>query len=287
LAVVAIATRVAQERGSVLGEEVGYQIGQQKITKNTTKLTFVTAGILLEQLKQSGEATLSAAQYLVVDEVHERSVESDVMLSCIRSFIAEGKLPNLRVVLMSATADVTRYSHYFEQDGRRPPVLVVDSESRGANTANLFTCEQRYLHDVERFLSARTHGAISSLFRKLGDKITCRADALPLALDEHLHEAVALLTIQLVHCVREGPVFSILVFCPTWRSLEKQHELLLRSAAIAPQNIHVLHSTIDVETAMGAITQKELSSVQVILATNVAESSVTIPSVSPRLPSPC
>jgi HrpA-like RNA helicase len=290
LAVVAIATRVAQERGSVLGQEVGYQIGQQNITnKAETKLSFVTAGILLELLKQEGEGSLEKYQYLVIDEVHERSVESDVMLSCIRSFLLEGKLKHLRIVLMSATADIARYGRYFEQGGKRPPVLVVDSESRAANTGTLFSCEQKYLDDAERLLSSNAHRnahGTRSLFRQLAAKMTCQADASALALDDDLHQAVALLVTQLATergAERSGSAcgFTILVFCPTWRALEKQHELLLRTAqGVLPEHsMHVLHSTIDVDTAMKAICLKELEDVQVILATNVAESSLTIPSV--------
>jgi HrpA-like RNA helicase len=64
LAVVAIATRVAQERGCVLGEEVGYQIGQTTKTSRDTQLEFCTAGILLERMKRDGSNVLKDYQVL-------------------------------------------------------------------------------------------------------------------------------------------------------------------------------------------------------------------------------
>jgi hypothetical protein len=119
------------------------------------------------------------------------------------------------------------------------------------------------------------------VFGDLRRKIKTKEDAANLSLDQTLHEAVKLLICGLVSSHEEASRgFSVLVFCPTWRSLEKQHQQITHSGVVSPHNLHVLHSTTDIEVELRAIGSDNISGVKVILATNVAESSVTIPSVA-------
>ena len=76
LAAVAIAEHVAEERGGACGGEVGYSIGGGHMASGSTRVLFVTAGVLLERLRQQGEAALRHFKYVIVDEVHERSSEN-------------------------------------------------------------------------------------------------------------------------------------------------------------------------------------------------------------------
>ena len=80
LAVVSVANRVSAERGTVLGEEVGYAIGQRRVSKSYTSILFCTMGILLEDLRSNGPSALDNVKVLILDECHERSAESDLVL---------------------------------------------------------------------------------------------------------------------------------------------------------------------------------------------------------------
>lgn len=86
--------------------QVGYRIGQRPHFTSSTLLVFATAGVLLEELRGKGPRALQPYKCVVLDEVHERSVESDLVLTCLREFMREHR--TLRLVLMSATADVER-----------------------------------------------------------------------------------------------------------------------------------------------------------------------------------
>ncbi|KAF8044985.1 hypothetical protein N665_5860s0001, partial [Sinapis alba] len=121
-AVVAVAKMVAMSRNSDLGDEIGYHIGHSKNLSQGSKILFKTAGVLLDEMLDKG---LSALKYkvIILDEVHERSVESDLVLVCVKQFLI--KNTDLRVVLMSATADITRYRDYFKELGRGERVEVV------------------------------------------------------------------------------------------------------------------------------------------------------------------
>lgn len=70
------------------------------------------AGVLLRRLL--GDPALGGTTHVVVDEVHERSVDSDLLLLLLRDLLAAGGAPGLRLVLMSATADAEAFARYFD-----------------------------------------------------------------------------------------------------------------------------------------------------------------------------
>ncbi|GMQ00128.1 hypothetical protein CsSME_00047343 [Camellia sinensis var. sinensis] len=85
-AVVAVARMVAKARNCEVGGEVGYHIGHSKVVSARTKIVFKTAGVLLDEMREKG---LDALKYkaIILDEVHERSVESDLVLVCVKQFL--------------------------------------------------------------------------------------------------------------------------------------------------------------------------------------------------------
>lgn len=87
LAVVAIAKRVAEERQVTLGGDVGYHVGNHNLATNKTELLFMTAGILLEELRNNGVEALSKYKCVIIDECHERSPESDLVLALVQQFM--------------------------------------------------------------------------------------------------------------------------------------------------------------------------------------------------------
>lgn len=76
---------------------------------------FATCGILLEELRANGPRALERWGCVILDEVHERSVESDLVLACIHLFVRNDTARKLRIVLMSATADFSRYQAWFKE----------------------------------------------------------------------------------------------------------------------------------------------------------------------------
>ena len=111
LAVVAVASRVAEELGEELGGSVvGYHIGQDARAHEHTKLVFSTIGIALEQIKSLGLAALTRYSCIIVDEVHERSAESDVVLAGIRQLAPHAPHDHGAVDDLPEPADLRRRS---------------------------------------------------------------------------------------------------------------------------------------------------------------------------------
>ncbi|KAL0219055.1 hypothetical protein P9112_004708 [Eukaryota sp. TZLM1-RC] len=116
-----LATRVAQERGVKLGEEVGFTVRFNDMTSSRTKISFVTDGILLREM--STDPLLSCYSAIVLDEVHERSINSDLLISLLKVTL-QGR-PDLKLVISSATFETTLFSKFFSN----APVLKVPGKT--------------------------------------------------------------------------------------------------------------------------------------------------------------
>ena len=127
-----------QERIEKPGEVVGYQIRLESKMSERTRLMFCTTGILLRRLE--GKPDLNNVTHVIVDEVHERSEESDFLLMILRDTLK--RRPDLRVVLMSATVNADLFSSYFnncpvlEIPGRTFPVQQVKYQNDVYKTVN-------------------------------------------------------------------------------------------------------------------------------------------------------
>ncbi|WIA10273.1 hypothetical protein OEZ85_010471 [Tetradesmus obliquus] len=173
LAVVAIARHVAELTGAELGRGVGFRIGQKSVASSSTKILFTTAGLLLEELRANGAAALRRYSCLIIDELHERSVENDLLLACLHAMMVPGaaaaaaaaaagataaaaaaagpaELPSLKLVLMSATANVERYKQYFKLPGEHVSLIQCDLAARMASAIGqwLETVKVVYLESV-------------------------------------------------------------------------------------------------------------------------------------------
>ena len=117
LPAVALAGRVADEMGTTCGAVVGYSVRLNKRASAATRLLFCTTGILLRRL--IADPTLAGVSHVIIDEVHERSLDSDLLLLLLRDTLAAN--PQLRLVLMSATADSRLFVHYLDAALQRAP----------------------------------------------------------------------------------------------------------------------------------------------------------------------
>jgi ATP-dependent helicase HrpB len=104
------ARRVAQERGERVGETVGYQVRFEEVAGARTRLRFLTEGILTRRLISDPE--LSGVDTVVLDEFHERHLESDLALALLRR-LQSTRRPDLRLIVMSATLDTGPVARYL------------------------------------------------------------------------------------------------------------------------------------------------------------------------------
>ncbi len=153
-----VATRVAWERETRLGAEVGYQIRFDDHTSVGTRICFVTEGILLRWLQD--DRSLSKIGAVVFDEFHERNLLSDVALALVKH-LQQTQRPDLAMVVMSATLDAAPVAAYLDQC----PILVSEGQSFLVEVGYLSMPDQRPItvqaaEAVERILHDEDPGDI-------------------------------------------------------------------------------------------------------------------------------
>ncbi|MBI5850755.1 MAG: ATP-dependent RNA helicase, partial [Planctomycetes bacterium] len=150
LAARAAARRVAFERGVRLGDEVGFQVRHETVASERTRLRFCTEGVLVRQVV--ADPFLAGVGAVVLDEFHERHVETDLALAMLRE-VRETVRPDLVLVVMSATLDAEPIAAFLDD----APVLRAEGRSfdvalrrrgRPGPRERLEDCVQRAVLDV-------------------------------------------------------------------------------------------------------------------------------------------
>ncbi|CAB4256187.1 similar to Saccharomyces cerevisiae YLR419W Putative helicase with limited sequence similarity to human Rb protein [Maudiozyma barnettii] len=109
ISAIGLAERVSDERCTDCGDEVGYIIRGVNKTSRNTRIKFMTTGVLVRILQ--GEKTFLNNSIVVIDEVHERSIDTDLIVSLLKNLV--GKVKNMKIVLMSATVNVDLFKKFF------------------------------------------------------------------------------------------------------------------------------------------------------------------------------
>ncbi|XP_028081046.1 probable pre-mRNA-splicing factor ATP-dependent RNA helicase DEAH9 isoform X1 [Camellia sinensis] len=128
LAVQAVASRVAEEMGVKLGEEVGYTIRFEDLTnRDLTRIKFLTDGVLLREMME--DPLLTKYSVIMVDEAHERSISTDILLGLLKKI--QRRRPELRLIISSATIEAKSIAAFFHNSKKR---RGLEGEERGPKT---------------------------------------------------------------------------------------------------------------------------------------------------------
>jgi ATP-dependent helicase HrpA len=153
LAARSVATRVAEEIGTPLGELVGYQVRFEDQSSERSLIKLMTDGILLAETQH--DRFLEKYDTIIVDEAHERSLNIDFLLGFLKTLLP--RRPDLKVIITSATIDLQRFSEHFdgapivEVSGRTYPVdtwyrpLAAESDEDGNRIEDDLTVDQGIL----------------------------------------------------------------------------------------------------------------------------------------------
>jgi len=130
VAAMSVAKRVSEEMGVKLGEEVGYSIRFEDCTSKSTKIKYMTDGMLLRESLNSGDLDKYSA--IILDEAHERSLNTDVLFGILKELAS--KRNDIKIIVTSATMDAEKFSKFFGNSpiykipGRTFPVDVMFSK---------------------------------------------------------------------------------------------------------------------------------------------------------------
>jgi ATP-dependent RNA helicase DHX57 len=288
-----VASRVAEERGerSPGIDSVGYVVRGESAICNRTRILFCTTGVLLRQLQN--EAALDCISHIVVDEVHERGLDSDILLGLLKGFLPQ--YPKLHIVLMSATLDVDRFTNYFDGEtphihipGRTFPVtdftledvLSITGYAPTKNKKNNKT--RRYEPDVNEkaFRNNDDNEIIDD------DPTTAEAkkrkepiDDIVKRIDENSIDYILLSTLvkHLIDNTISTDDGSILVFLPGVQEINNAIKWIQQHTKGMLLTLLPLHGGLQPKEQSRVFPRAAKGYTKVILSTNVAETSVTIP----------
>ncbi|KAF0322534.1 mRNA splicing factor rna helicase [Colletotrichum asianum] len=135
VAAMSVAARVADEVGVKVGQEVGYSIRFEDNTSDKTILKYMTDGMLLREFMT--EPDLAGYSAIMIDEAHERTVHTDILLALVKDLARER--PDLKLLISSATMNAEKFAAYFDDapiyniPGRRYPVDIYYTPAPEAN----------------------------------------------------------------------------------------------------------------------------------------------------------
>ncbi|XVE96278.1 hypothetical protein REPUB_Repub02eG0207300 [Reevesia pubescens] len=290
ISAISVAARISSERGKSLGETVGYQIRLESKRSAQTRLLFCTTGVLLRQLVQDPD--LNGVSHLLVDEIHERGIHEDFLLIILRDLLP--RRPDLRLILMSATINADLFSKYF---GNAPTIHI---------PGLTFPVAELFLEDVLQ----KTHYNIKSEFdnfqgnsrrRKEQDLKKDNLTAMFEDVDIESHyknysastrrslEAwsgsqidLGLVEAAIEHICRHEGDGAILVFLTGWDDISKLLDKIKVNSFLGDLGKFLV---LPLHGSMPTINQREIfdrsppNKRKIVLATNIAESSITIDDV--------
>ncbi len=253
IAATSTAKRIAQELGSPVGEHVGYQVRFNDTMSPGASIKLMTDGILLAETQT--DPLLRAYDTIIIDEAHERSLNIDFLLGYLKEILP--RRPDLKVIITSATIDAQRFAEHFGSGGKPAPVIEV--------SGRLYPVELRYRPIAEE--GGRGDKG-SDKGGKAGDGPPKSAQARERDLYDGIVDAVDELS-------RLGPG-DVLVFLPGEREI--------REAAEALRKHHPPHTEILPLFARLSVQEQERvfkpsNARRIVLATNVAETSLTVPGI--------
>jgi ATP-dependent helicase HrpA len=250
LAARATASRIAQELNSPLGQAVGYKIRFTDKLSASSHIKLMTDGILLAETQT--DPLLAAYDTIIIDEAHERSLNIDFLLGYLRTLLP--RRPDLKVIVTSATLDAERFAkHFADTAGRPAPVIEV--------SGRLYPIEMRYRPvDSEEEASAPPPRAGERTAPRK-DKGRDLLDALVDAVDE---------------AQRCGPG-DVLVFLPGEREIREASEALRKAHHLPGTEILPLFARQSAQEQARVFAPS--SGRRVVLSTNVAETSLTVPGI--------
>ena len=237
----AVARRVAEELHTSIGDKVGFQVRFAEQVGDNTLIKFMTDGILLAEI--ASDKWLSRYDTLIIDEAHERSLNIDFLLGYLKQLAK--RRPDLKIIVTSATIDTERFSQHFND----APIVQVEGRS--------YPVEVRYrpLADDQHMSEGRFDmDSVKTETRSMLDGIVAACDEIQ----------------------REKSTGDILIFLPGEREIRDAHRVLerrnYRHTEVVP--LYARLSARDQDLVFHPGPQR-----RIVLATNVAETSLTVPRI--------
>jgi len=234
-----VAERIAEELGTQLGDIVGYKVRFTDKSGDATAVKLMTDGILLAEI--ATDRNLHRYDTLIIDEAHERSLNIDFILGYLRQLLP--RRPDLKVIITSATIDPERFAEHFADPPTGKPAPIIEVSGR------TYPVEVRY--------------------RPISD---------PDSGNDEDRDQVTAITDAVGELEREGPG-DILVFLSGEQEIRDTADALRGRANTDVLPLYSRLSSAEQHRVFEVPGNRTMASRRIVLATNVAETSLTVPGI--------
>nr|XP_016995353.2 probable ATP-dependent RNA helicase spindle-E [Drosophila takahashii] len=270
IAAISIANRVCQERQWQQDTVCSYQVGLHRpTTLEDTRLLYCTTGVLLNNLIRN--KTLTQYTHIVLDEVHERDQDMDFLLIVVRRLLATNSR-HVKVILMSATIDARELSDYFSTDTSIPPVIT-------ASHGRKYSIEKFY-RDQLTSIKWKDDPDQDQFIPRINDDGYRAAVKIIMVIDNMEREGGIQSRLSYDEALRHG---AVLIFLPGVYEIDNMAQNIT-SMLNDDRNIKVFivrcFSLMTPENQRDVFQPPPPGYRKIILTTNIAESSITVPDVS-------
>jgi len=262
-----LASRIASELGTELGNTVGYKVRFHDRVRPETSVKLMTDGILLAEIQR--DRYLNEYDTLIIDEAHERSLNIDFLLGYLKQLLP--KRPDLKLIVTSATIAPDRFARHFATDAGMAVARAAATCATDASTANANAPDTNTPGDVGTVapapilsISGRTYPVEVRYRPPEEDHAGERDDAMQQAISSAVGELA-----------RVGPG-DVLVFLSGEREIRETAETLRKQH---PPSTEILPLFARQGPAEQARVFQPHGRRRVVLATNVAETSLTVPGI--------
>ncbi|KAG2411142.1 DExH-box ATP-dependent RNA helicase [Vigna angularis] len=294
ISAMSVSERVAAERGEKLGESVGYKVRLEGMKGRDTRLLFCTTGVLLRRLLV--DRNLKGVTHVIVDEIHERGMNEDFLLIVLKEILPHR--PDLRLVLMSATLNAELFSSYFNGaptmhiPGFTFPVRAHFLEDILERTRHRLTPSNQ-IDDYGQEKTWKMQKQAQAFRRKKSQIASAVEDALEVAdfkgyslrtqdsLSCWCPDSIGFNLIEhvLCHIVKNERPGAVLVFMTGWDDINSLKDQLQAHPLLGDQSKVLLlacHGSMASSEQKLIFENPEGGVRKIVLATNMAETSITI-----------
>eukprot|EP00117_Sycon_ciliatum_P008010 scpid5141/ scgid5515/ Probable ATP-dependent RNA helicase spindle-E len=283
VAAIMLARHVAKLHGQPIGKDVGYSVSRDVAVSKTTCVTYMTIGYLLQVLVNQPSA-FGTYTHVVLDEVHERSADADLLSLVIRRLMR--RYSDTKLIVMSATLQADLFARYFTSglyDDDVDPDKVAISPTLFVGVKR-FPVREVFLENLVDFVQefGAPSGVLNSLaigtgkaMRKFGQATDVRGEPLRASVMEPLMQMCVNVIVQ---CAKPGQ--CVLVFLAGLGDILGLHELLSKNTNTQRLRVFALHSLMPANEQEEAFQTPPADTAHIVLATNIAESSLTLPEVA-------